>query len=155
MVNNKKMFNKIKKNLSKEDLERISSEIKNAEEKTSAEIVVSIKRKIPFIYKNNINKFLSYAFNFYKIYETKNRTGILIIFILKDKKFYIIGDEGINKKVQQKKWDEISNFVSSEIKNCGLLSGIINSIKLTSEIVAQNFPLEEFDKNEIPDKVRF
>ncbi|MEZ7821055.1 MAG: hypothetical protein QMB51_01975 [Patescibacteria group bacterium] len=40
--------NKIYKILSKEDLEKISSEIKNTEEKTSAEIVVSIKNSFYF-----------------------------------------------------------------------------------------------------------
>ena len=147
--------NKIYKILSKEDLEKISSEIKNTEEKTSAEIVVSIKNKIPFIFKNNINKFALSIFNFYKIYKTKNKTGILILFVLKEKQFYILADSGIYEKVNQKIWNDISLSVTNNIKESGLLNGIIYSIKLTSELVNKYFPKEEDDINEISNEVKF
>lgn len=147
--------NKIYKILSKEDLEKISSEIKNAEEKTSAEIVVSIKNKIPFIFKNNVNKFVLSIFNFYKIYKTKNRTGILILFVLKNKQFYILGDEGIYKKVDQKVWDDLSMSISKEINEKTLLEGIIKSIELTSALVEYHFPKEKEDINEISNEVKF
>lgn len=147
--------NKIYKILSKEDLEKISSEINIAEETTSAEIVVSIKNTIPFIFKNNIYKFALSLFKFYKTYKTKDRTGILILFVLKNKQFYILGDEGIYKKVDQKVWNDLSMSISKEIKEKNLLEGIVKSIELTSALVNHYFPKEQNDINEISNEVKF
>jgi len=147
--------NKIYKILSKEDLEKISSKIKTAEENTSAEIVVSIKNNIPFIFNNNINKFALSLFKFYKIYKTENKTGILILFVIKNKQFYILGDEGIYKKVDQKVWDDLSVSISKEINEKNLLEGVIKSIELTSALVDYHFPKSENDVNEISNEVKF
>jgi len=146
--------NKIYKILSKEDLEKISSKIKTAEENTSAEIVVSIKNNIPFVFDNNINKFALSLFKFYKIYKTENRTGILILFVIKNKQFYILGDEGIYKKVDQKVWDDLSVSISKEINEKNLLEGIMKSIELTSILVDYHFPKNENDVNEISNEVK-
>ena len=147
--------NKIYKILSKEDLEKISSKIKTAEENTSAEIVVSIKNNIPFVFDNNINKFALSLFKFYKIYKTENKTGILILFVIKNKQFYILGDEGIYKKVDQKVWDDLSVSISKEINEKNLLEGIMKSIELTSILVDYHFPKNENDVNEISNEVKF
>jgi len=146
--------NKVYKILSKEDLEKISSKIKTAEENTSAEIVVSIKNNIPFVFDNNINKFALSLFKFYKIYKTENRTGILILFVIKNKQFYILGDEGIYKKVDQKVWDDLSVSISKEINEKNLLEGIMKSIELTSILVDYHFPKNENDVNEISNEVK-
>ncbi len=146
---------KIYKILSKEDLKKISSEIKKAEENTSAEIVVSIKNKVPFIFNRNVYKFALSLFKFYKVHKTKDRTGILILFVLQSKQFHIIGDIGIYKKINQNVWDNLSSSISNHIKEKSLLDGILLSIKLVSKLVDYDIPKKNDDKNEISDNVRF
>lgn len=147
--------NTLNKFLSRQDLEKISEEIKYAEQNSSAEFVVSIKNSIPFLLRNDIHKFALFLFKTYKLFKTKNRNGVLILFVLKNRSFYILGDSGIYKKVDQKVWSDLSESISKEIKEKSLLDGITHSIKIVSALINYHFPKEENDIDEISNKVRF
>ena len=94
------------KYLSKQDINDIEKTIESEELKTSSEICVVIKYKIPAVYKN-LQKYALHLFKQYKIFKTKNRNGILILFILKTKQFYILFDEGIYKKIDKNNLDNL------------------------------------------------
>ncbi|MBP8689570.1 TPM domain-containing protein [Patescibacteria group bacterium] len=136
------------KYLSKEDINDIEKTIESEELKTSSEICVVIKYKIPAVYKN-LQKYALHLFKQYKIFKTKNRNGILILFILKTKQFYILFDEGIYKKIDSSYLDNLVLKISEEIKNKSIKDGIICSIKEVNNIILQYFPIEPDDTNEL------
>lgn len=142
-------MNKIFKYLSKEDIKTIEKTVADEELKTSSEICVSIKYNLPILNKN-IEKYSLKLFNQYRIFKTKNRNGILILFILKTKQFYILFDEGIYKKIDKNYLDNLIKKISEEIKNKNLLNGIIYSIEELNKIISQYFPIEKDDINELP-----
>ncbi len=46
--------------------------------------------------------------------ETRDKTGILIYILLASRRFYIVADEGINSKVEQKTWDDIRSEMENQ-----------------------------------------
>lgn len=141
-------MNNIFKYLSEEDLKAIEQIITEEEAKTSSELCVSIKYTLP-LFNKNIENYSSKLFKKYKIFNTKNRNGILILFILKSRQFYILFDEGIYKKIDKNYLNLLTSGISQEIKNKNLLDGIIYSIKELNKIISQNFPIEKNDINEL------
>ena len=67
-----KYMKQIFKYLSKQDINDIEKTIESEELKTSSEICVVIKYKIPAVYKN-LQKYALHLFKQYKIFKTKNR----------------------------------------------------------------------------------
>ena len=145
---NKTTMNKLQKFLSQENLKNIEKIITEEELKTSSEICVSIKYKLP-LFKKNIEKYSLTLFKKYKIFKTKNRNGILILFVLKTKQFHILFDEGIYKKISREYLNTLTLDISNQIKNKNLLDGIIYSIKELNKVISYNFPIEKDDTNEL------
>ena len=78
-----------------EQQHEIVEAIRQAEANTSGEIRVHIENHC----RGDIMDRSAMVFNILKMNETAERNGVLIYLAIKDKKFSIIGDEGINKMV--------------------------------------------------------
>jgi len=139
---------KILKYLSKEDLQTIEKTIQEEELKTSSEICVSIKYNLP-LFDKNIEKYSLKMFKKYRIFDTKKRNGILILFVLKLKKFYILFDEGIYKEISKEYLDSLTSDITREIKEKKLIDGITFTIKKLNKIIEHYFPIEKNDINEL------
>ena len=63
-----------------------------------------------------------------EIFNTIDRTGVLIYISLFEKSVAVLGDSGINKKVSKDKWNSVIEIIIKEIKNNSLVSGIVSGI---------------------------
>ena len=92
----------IDKYFSKDDLQKITEACEKAEEKTAGEVRVSIFSKRPRKLKNLSLKEVAQA-EFFRLGmdKTRDKTGILLLIILVERKFQILADSGINAKVDQ------------------------------------------------------
>jgi len=85
--------------------------------------------------------------------QTRDKTGILLFFLLGERQFYILADEGINEKVSQQVWEEVSNEIQDNFRHGHFSKGIICGIDRVAKILIKYFPIKPNDKNELTNKV--
>ncbi|MFO7445772.1 MAG: TPM domain-containing protein [Ignavibacteriaceae bacterium] len=142
--------------LNDDEMLRISNKIKEHEKNTSGEICVSIKEGKTFNEKKKDLKQLAEEEFFRRnIDKTKDKTGILIFILLKEKKFYILADSGINEKVSPETWDSIKDKMQVMFSDGKFAKGIIYSIEEVGIILARHFPIKAGDINELSNKINF
>lgn len=135
--------------LSKKDKEQISNAIARAELKTSGEIRVCVEEaSSKEAYLRAIE-----CFEKLKMNQTQLRNGVLIYVAFKDKKFAIIGDEGIDKKVSQDFWNTTKRIMEKHFKDEQFAEGMIQGIHLAGDQLALYFPIQEGDVNELSNDV--
>ena len=137
-----------------DDLLRISDKIKNLERNTSGEICVSIKEEPSFSDRKKDLKALAEE-EFFKrnVNNTRDKTGILIFIVLKQRKFYILADSGINEKVTPDTWDFIKDNMQDMFSKGKFAGGIIRAIEAVGKILNVHFPVKPDDTNEISNRV--
>ena len=85
---------------------------------------------------------------------TAARNGVLFYVGVADKTFAIIGDEGIDKVVEDDFWDSTKNEVISKFKEGKFKDGLVNGILKAGERLKKYFPYDnEGDINELPDEI--
>ena len=144
----------IYKFLNDDELLRISNKIRSEEQKTAGEICVSIKENRSFLQRNKSVRQLAEE-EFFKlgIDETRDKTGIIIFFLLEARQFHILADEGINKKVPEKTWDTIKDEMQEHFLEGRFSEGIIHGIERVGKILGEQFPIKPDDTNEISNRV--
>jgi len=133
---------------------RISDKIKEMEKKTAGEIIVSIKEKRSFRQKKNTIRQLAED-EFYRlgINKTRDETGILLFLLLAERQFYILADKGINGKVAPDTWDNIKNKMQEIFSEGEFCKGILSGVEDVGNILAEYFPVKQYDTNELSDRV--
>lgn len=130
---------------------RLRQEIEKAEKLTTGEIRVFLEDNCEV----NILDHSAFLFDQLKMQETKQRNGILIYMSMKDHRFTIIGDAGINAVVDVNYWEQIKDkmtpyFISDQIEE-----GIAFAIREVAAKLQQHFPYSKSDMNELSDKILF
>jgi uncharacterized membrane protein len=74
-------------------------------------------------------------------------------FILGERQFYILADQGINEKVDRNTWENVSMEIQSNFKNGYFSKGIVSGIEIVGEILSEHFPIKPDDENELTNKV--
>ena len=100
-----------------------------------------------------VNQRALQAFYAQNLHNTKDQTGILIFISLLEKRVIILGDRGINEKVEENFWNEELNHILSSIKNNELPQGLSHVIKDMGEKLSTHFPIQADDQNQQAFKV--
>ncbi|MDR0969493.1 MAG: TPM domain-containing protein [Lentimicrobiaceae bacterium] len=130
---------------------RIKTAILKAELDTSGEIRVHIENHCI----TNILDRASYVFKELKMNETALRNGVLIYLAIKDHQFAIIGDSGINQKVEETFWEDIKTLMSEYFRQGDFVGGIEKGIEQTGKKLKKYFPFHVKDINELSDEISF
>jgi uncharacterized membrane protein len=134
-----------------EDKQVIANAIKNAELNTSGEVRVHIEPKC----KEDVLDHAAFIFDKLKMQETENRNGILFYLSLDDHKFAVIGDSGINQKVDDEFWETIKNEMIPLFKESKMVTGLALGIEKEGSELKKYFPYQTDDKNELDDEISF
>lgn len=95
------------------------------------------------------------AFISEEVFATKDRTGILIFLSLLEHKVLVMGDSGINAKVNQSDWDGVVHTIVSGIKEGKPADGLIAAIKECGRLLARlGVTRRSDDRDELPDNLR-
>jgi uncharacterized membrane protein len=135
----------------KEQQEDIRQAILNAELDTSGEIRVHIENTCP-------GEVLDRALNIFtklEMEKTANRNGVLIYLAVKNRKFAVIGDKGINDVVTDNYWDSIKNRMLDHFRENHFTEGLVEAITATGIQLKKYFPYLTDDKNELSDEISF
>ncbi len=135
--------------LSKEDEQEIVQAIVSAEKNTSGEIRVHIEERLE---KAPLDRAQEVFFELH-MNETKDRNGVLFYVCVADKKFAIIGDEGIDKVVESDFWDCTKDIVISNFKEANFKNGLVEGILRAGERLKKYFPYQSDDVNELSNEI--
>lgn len=135
-----------------EEQEQIKLAIQAAEFQTSGEIRVFVEEKCA---DTDVFNRAVYQFNKLKMNETEQRNGVLIYLAVNDKKFAIIGDTGINEKVNTDFWESTKDLMIEHFKKSEMTQGLVEGIAKVGEQLKTLFPYDKNDKNELPDEIAF
>ena len=136
---------------SKEEQQKIVAAIKEAELNTSGEIRVHIENHC----KEEAIERAAEVFYDLKMNQTAARNGILFYLAVKDHKFAIIGDEGINKNVEHDFWNDIKYEMIVNFKENRFAEGLIDGILKCGKRLKEYFPYQSDDVNELSDEISF
>ncbi len=129
----------------------IVSAIKSAELNTSGEIQVHIENTC----KKDVMDRATEVFASLNMHKTKLRNGVLFYLAIKDKKFAIIGDAGINSAVPENFWTSIKDQMQTEFKQGKFTEGLCDGILKAGDQLKSHFPYQSDDVNELPDDISF
>ncbi len=126
---------------------QIVTAIQEAESKSSGEIRVFVSRR-------KIDDPLAaaqQAFIRLGLQRTRERNGVLIFVAPRTHKFAVIGDAGIHSHCGDEFWRAVSEAMSDRFIKGEFTQGILHAIRTAGDLLAQHFPHQPDDRNELPD----
>lgn len=137
-----------------DDFLRISNKIKEVEKTTAGEIRVNIKEEKKFSQRNKtLIQITEDEFFRLGMDKTKDKTGILILLLLKERQFHILADKGINEKVDQDKWNSIKEMMQEKFSKGEFTNGILYGIEEIGKTLSLHFPVKPDDKDELSNRI--
>ena len=135
----------------REQQDTIVRAIGEAEHATSGEIRVHIETSC----KADVLDEAAWLFRKVGMQKTADRNGVLIYLALKERKFAIIGDTGINSVVPLGFWDSIRDHMKQRFSENMYTEGLTEGIIMAGMQLKEHFPRTRDDVNEITDTISF
>jgi len=142
-------MNQVEAFLTTTEEQEIVNSILKAEKNTSGEIRVHIESTAKIDHFDRAKE----VFHFLKMDNTKSENGVLIYVAVKDKKFVIYGDKGINEVVPDDFWNSTKNKIEEQFKNGNFKLGIIDGVISAGKELETHFPWRHGDENELSDEI--
>ena len=134
-----------------EQQEAIVGAIREAEHATSGEIRVHLETSC----KGDVLDEAAWLFRKLGMHRTADRNGVLIYLAIRERKFAIIGDTGINAVVPLGFWDDIRDHMKQRFSENLFTEGLTEGILMAGEQLRENFPHAKDDINELTDTISF
>ncbi len=129
--------------------QEIVSAILKAEQNTSGEIRVHIESTSP----RDHFKRAEQLFHQLKMDNTRERNGVLLYVAVKDHKFVIMGDKGIDQVVPDGFWNSTRDIMQRHFKEGRFKEGIVEGITKAGRELKVHFPWKSDDTNELSDEI--
>jgi putative membrane protein len=95
------------------------------------------------------------AFISEEVFNTRDRTGILVFVSLLEHRVLVVGDSGINARVESGDWDDIVQRVLRGIREGKMAEGLAEAIRQCGLLLQQhNLPRKADDRDELADGLR-
>ncbi len=134
---------------SEKEREDIIKAIQMAEKQTSGEIRLHLEKKA----KKDIYNHAIKVFKKIGMHKTAEKNGVLIYLATADRKFVILGDQGINEVVPGNFWSDVATLMSESFKKGDFTEGICKGVTLIGQKLQTMFPYEKGDINELTDDI--
>lgn len=135
--------------LTSDEENAIVAAIGEAEKNTSGEIRVHIEKnagKPPLERAQEVFQQLG-------MHATEARNGVLFYVGVKDHSFAIVGDEGIDKVVENDFWDCTKDIVIGHFKENRFGQGLVEGILRAGDRLKTYFPFSDGDKDELSNTI--
>jgi len=130
---------------------KILDAIKEAEKNTSGEIRLFIEEDCG----DNVLDRAAFIFLELGMNKTDERNGVLFYLATEARQFAILGDQGINSKVEKDFWHAIKHEMQNFFTEGNFEKGLSIGIKMSGEALKKHFPYSKHDKNELSDEIVF
>lgn len=87
------------------------------------------------------------------VHNTKTHSGILIFVSLLERQVRILADSGINEKISQDMWNLIADDLAAGISKKQYEVAIIGAIQKCGDLLAQHFPAQKTEGDELPNNL--
>ncbi|HYB72849.1 MAG TPA: TPM domain-containing protein [Candidatus Sulfotelmatobacter sp.] len=128
---------------------RIVAAIQHAEHETSGRIRVHVEGHCP----GDATARAREVFASLGMHRTQQRHGALIYLATKDRKFAVVGDEGIHAAVPPGFWGEIRDAMAGDFRRGRFCEGICHGVVAIGQHLKAYFPGRPEDRNELPDEI--
>ena len=139
----------IKKFFTDQEKKQIIKAIQDAEKETSGEIRLHLETTC----KGEALEQAVRVFQKLKMHDTQLRNGTLIYLAVKDRKFAIFGDQGINEVVPENFWQDVKEQMKERFAENKFAEGVILGIEQIGQKLKNFFPHQDDDINELPDDI--
>jgi uncharacterized membrane protein len=139
----------MKQFLSQLDHDRIVSAIGESEKATSGSIRVHVTRRRPTDLEARARR----RFEKLGMTRTRHRNGVLIYIAPNLRQFQILGDTGVHEKCGDDFWKETAGEMEADFRRGAFTDGILRGVEKVGRVLAEHFPREAGDTNELPDEV--
>ena len=106
-----------------------------------------------FISRKEINAEVKEAAvtHFFKhgLYRTQDKTGVLVLISVFERRVWVLADQGINAKVPEGQWDEIVKMITDGIKQKRPADAICAAVEKIGELLKAHFPIKPDDIDEL------
>lgn len=129
--------------------QQIVEAIRDAEKKTSGEIRVFVSRKsIKEAVPAGQAHFIELGMD-----KTRERNGVLIFVAPRAHKFAVIGDAGVHARCGDDFWTQLAHEMSGHFRKSEFTTGIVHGVRKAGELLAQHFPRQSGDTNQLSDDI--
>jgi uncharacterized membrane protein len=132
-----------------DDDAQIVEAIRSFEKRTSGEIRVHLATGG----KGAILERAAATFERLGMAATAARNGVLFFVDVPAHSFCVIGDEGIDALTPDGFWDDVVVHVRARFQERDFAGGLVEGIRMAGEKLAEHFPLQADDVNELPDEI--
>ena len=139
----------MKQFLSQLDHDRIIAAIGESEKATSGQIRVHVTRRRPTDLEARARR----RFEKLGMTQTRHRNGVLIYIAPNLRQFQILGDTGVHEKCGDDFWKETAGEMEADFRRGAFTDGILRGIEKVGRVLAEHFPRETGDTNELPNEV--
>ena len=89
------------------------------------------------------------------IFNTRDRTGILIFLSFLERRVELIADKGISSKIPKERWEDIVSHITDGIRSGKTIENLVDSVRECGIILSESdkFPIKPDDENELEDSV--
>lgn len=113
------------------------------------------KLKMPFVTRRRCSEAVrrSAVRSFFEkgLYRTREETGILIYISLLERKVWILGDRGIDSKIDPRFWRSFAARLAAGIREGRSCDALCCIIRECGEELSRHFPRSSDDRNELTD----
>ena len=131
------------------DRRAIETAIRAAELKTSGEICVVVHHRSV----EDAVAFAQAEFVRLGMQKTRYRNAVLLFIAPLSQSFALIGDEGVHRKCGDAFWREVAAAMQKYFSAGDHTAAIREGIDRAGQLLAREFPRQDGDVNELPDKV--
>ena len=90
-----------------------------------------------------------------EVFATRHRTGILLVVSLMERRVEVLADAGINVRVGDGDWHNVTACIRTGIENGQLADGLVDAIHQCGQLLMQyGFAAEADDQDELPNRLR-
>ncbi|MVM29351.1 TPM domain-containing protein [Spirosoma sp. HMF4905] len=131
---------------------RIVESIRQAEKATSGEIRVHVEAHCSNT--DPVQRAIE-VFAQLGMHQTKDQNGVLFYVAYTDRKFAVVGDQGIDAKVPADFWESTKNLLRNHFAKGAYAEGLSQGIERAGQQLKQYFPYASDDTNELADDISF
>ena len=135
--------------LTQTEEQQIIDAIRTAEKNTSGEIRVHLERNSE---KDPLER-AKEVFYFLKMDKTEHKNGVLFYVAVDDKKFSVLGDEGINNRVSEDFWNSIKDAMTEHFSKGSYADGLKAGILASGQKLKEYFPFQTNDDDELSNEI--
>lgn len=93
------------------------------------------------------------AFLQHNLHQTRDRTGILILISLFERRVHVLADSGINAVVPTQTWEELVRLITTGISGGTTCDALCRAIERCGDLLQSSFPVKADDTDELPNLV--